>query len=152
LRIRKNTIRYKSLLEILEKIIEEYEDRVISAAKVIERLIELAKEIKKADKKAKQMDLSEEELAFYDAIASKKMINQDERIKKLVKELVKMIRRDLTIDWTNNEIIKARIRDNARLLLLRNQFRPKEAEEITNLIYQQAFYLYKDYAPAMNAI
>ena len=149
LRMRKNTIRYKSLLEILEKIIEEYENRVISAAKVIERLIELAKEIKKTDKKAKQMDLTEEELAFYDAIASRKMINQDKRIKELVKELVKMIRRDLTIDWTNNEIIKARIRDNARLLLLRNQFRPREAEEITNLIYQQAFYLYKDYAPAI---
>ena len=152
LRMRKNTIRYKSLLEILEKIIEEYEDRVISAAKVIERLIELAKEIKKTDKKAKQMNLTEEELAFYDAIASRKMINQDKRIKELVKELVKMIRRDLTIDWTNNEIIKARIRDNARLLLLRNQFRPKEAEEITNLIYQQAFYLYKDYIPAMTTV
>jgi type I restriction enzyme R subunit len=147
LRIRRNTIRYKSLLELLEKIIEEYEDRVISASKVIERLIELAKEIKKADKKAKQMDLTEEELAFYDAIASEKIINQDEKIKKLVKELVKAIRRDLTIDWTNNEIIKARIRDNARLLLLRNQFQPKETEEITNLIYQQAFTLYKDYIP-----
>ena len=149
LRMRKNAVRYKSLLELLEKIIEEYEDRVISASKVIERLIELAKEIKKSDETAKQMDLSEEELAFYDAIASQKMINQDERIKELVKELVKLIRRDLTIDWTNNEIIKARIRDNARLLLLRNQFQPKETEEITNLIYQQAFYLYRDYAPAM---
>lgn len=149
LRMRKNAIRYKSLLELLEKIIEEYEDRIISAAKVIERLIELAKEIKKTDKKAKQMDLSEEELAFYDAIVSRKMINQDKKIKELVKELVKMIRRDLIIDWTNNEIIKARIRDNARLLLLRNQFRPKEAEEITNLIYQQAFHLYRDYTPAM---
>ncbi|MBU4481161.1 DUF3387 domain-containing protein, partial [Patescibacteria group bacterium] len=148
LRIRKNAIRYKSLLELLEKIIEEYEDRVISASKVIERLIELAKELKKSDETAKQMDLSEEELAFYDAIASQKMINQDERIKELVKKLVKLIRRDLTIDWTNNEIIKARIRDKARLLLLRNQFQPKETEEITNLIYQQAFYLYRDYTPA----
>ena len=94
------------------------------------------------------MDLTEQELAFYDAIASKKIINQDERIKKLVKELVKTIEKDLTIDWTNNEIIKARIRDNARLLLLRNQFQPKEAEEITNLIYQQAFNLYRDFVPA----
>jgi len=149
LRMRKNAIRYKSLLELLEKIIEEYEGRVISTSKVIERLIELDKEIKKVDKKAEQMNLSEEELAFYDAVTNKKMINQDEKIKELVKKLVKMIRRDLTIDWTNNEIIKARIRNNARLLLLRNQFQPKETEEITNLIYQQAFYLYRDYAPAM---
>ena len=63
-----------------------------------------------------------------------------------LKELVKMIRRDLTIDWTNSEIVKARIRDNAKLLLLRNDFKPEETEEITNLIYQQAFYLYRDYA------
>ncbi len=149
LRMRKNAIRYKSLLELLEKIIEEYENRVISTSKVIERLIELAKEVKKVDEKAEQMNLSEEELAFYDAVTSKKMINQDEKIKELVKKLVKMIRRDLTIDWTNNEIIKARIRSNARLLLLRNQFQPKETEEITNLIYQQAFCLYRDYTPAM---
>ena len=150
LRMRKNAIRYRSFLELLEKIIEEYEDRVISASKVIERLIELAKEIKKSDETTKQMDLSEEELAFYDAIASQKMINQDERIKELVKELVKLIRRDLTIDWTNNEIIKARIRDNARLLLLKNQFQPKETEEITNLIYQQATLLYRDYVPTIS--
>jgi type I restriction enzyme R subunit len=147
LRIRKNRIRYYSLAELLEKIIEEYENRVINASKVIERLIELAQEIKKVDKEARETGLSEEELAFYDAIASKKMIKQDEKIKELVKELVKMIRRDLTIDWTNSEIVKARIRDNVRFLLLRNDFKPEETEEITNLIYQQAFALYRDYVP-----
>jgi type I restriction enzyme R subunit len=149
LRIKKNKIRYYSLSELLEKIIEEYENRVINASKVIERLIELAQEIKKADKEARETGLSEEELAFYDAIASKKMIKQDEKIKELVKELVKMIRRDLTIDWTNSEIVKARIRDNVRFLLLRNDFKPEETEEITNLIYQQAFALYRDYIPTL---
>jgi type I restriction enzyme R subunit len=63
-----------------------------------------------------------------------------------VRELVRIIRRDLTIDWTNNEIIKARIRDNVRLLLLRNNFKPEETEELTNVIYEQAFVLFKDYA------
>jgi len=148
LRIKKNKIRYHSLSELLEKIIEEYENRVINASKVIERLIELAQEIKKADKEARETGLSEEELAFYDAIASKKMIKQDEKIKELVKELVKIIRRDLTIDWTNNDIINARIRDNVRLLLLKNDFKPEETEEMTNLIYQQAFTIYKDYIPS----
>jgi type I restriction enzyme R subunit len=152
LRIKKNKIRYYSLSELLEKIIEEYENRVISASKVIEKLIELAQEIKKADKEARETGLSEEELAFYDAIASKKMIKQDEKIKELVKELVKMIRRDLTIDWTNSEIVKARIRDNVRFLLLRNDFKPEETEEITNLIYQQAFILYKDYNPKVFSV
>jgi len=150
LRMKKNRIRYSSFLELLEKVIEEYEDRVISASKVIERLVELAKEIKKTDKEAKQIDLTEEELAFYDAITSKRKINQNEKIKKIVKELVKTIRRDLTIDWTNNEIIKARIRDNTRLLLLKNQFQPKEVEKITNIVFQQALYLFKDYTPSLS--
>jgi type I restriction enzyme R subunit len=146
LRMRKNNIRYRSLLEMLEKLIEEYENRMISASKIIEKLIELAQEIKKADKEAEETGLSEEELAFYDAILSKKMIRQDEKIKELARELVRIIRRDLTIDWTNNEIIKARIRDNVRLLLLRNNFKPEETEELTNVIYEQAFVLFKDYA------
>jgi type I restriction enzyme, R subunit len=146
LRMRKNNIRYRSLLEMLEKLIEEYENRMISASKIIEKLIELAQEIKKADKEAEETGLSEEELAFYDAILSKKMVRQDEKIKELARELVRIIRRDLTIDWTNNEIIKARIRDNVRLLLLRNNFKPEETEELTNVIYEQAFALFKDYA------
>lgn len=146
LRMRKNNIRYRSLLEMLEKLIEEYENRMISASKIIEKLIELAQEIKKADKEAEETGLSEEELAFYDAILSKKIIRQDEKIKELVRELVRIIRRDLTIDWTNNEIIKARIRDNVRLLLLKNNFKPEETEELTNVIYEQALALFKDYA------
>jgi len=146
LRMRKNNIRYRSLLEMLEKLIEEYENRMISASKIIEKLIELAQEIKKADKEAEETGLSEEELAFYDAILSKKIIRQDEKIKELVRELVRIIRRDLTIDWTNNEIIKARIRDNVRLLLLKNNFKPEETEELTNVIYEQTLALFKDYA------
>ena len=145
LRMKKNRIRYKSLLELLDKIIEDYENRILNASKVIERLIELAKEIKKSEKTAEEMGLTEEELAFYDAIASKKLIKQDEKIKEIVKELVKSIRRDLFVDWTNNDIIKARIRDHIRLILLKNQLQPKEVEKITNVVYQQVIYLYKDY-------
>jgi len=145
LKMKKNKIRYKSFLELLDKTIEDYENRILSASKVIERLIELAKEIKKSEKTAEEMGLTEEELAFYDAIASKKLIKQDEKIKEIVKELVKSIRRDLFVDWTNNEIIKARIRDHIRLILLKNQLQPKEVEKITNVVYQQVVYLYKNY-------
>jgi len=145
IRIRKNKIRYHSLLELLEEVIEKYENRVINSAKVIEKLIEIAKEIKKADNEAKNLGLTDEEKAFYDAIVNKKKIKQDEKIKELVKELVKVIRRDITVDWTNNEIIKAKIKDNVKLLLLKNNFKPEETEEITELIYEQSLYIFKDY-------
>ncbi len=138
LRSKMNKIRYQPFSEMLEKVIEEYENRVISASKVIERLIDIAKDIKKAEAEGKSTGLSEEELAFYDAITSKQKINKNGDIKKLVQELVKVIRRDLSIDWTNNDILKARLRDNVRRLLLSKQFKPEDTEEITNIVYQQA--------------
>jgi len=148
LRIRKNEVRYKSLMELLEQIIEEYENNIISSTKVIERLLELAKEIKSAEEEGKNLGLSDEEVAFYDAIASAKKSNlKNGELKELVKELVRVIKRDLTVDWTNNEVIKARIRANARLLLLRNKFSQQESESILELIYRQAEVLYRNFVP-----
>ncbi len=146
IRKRKNEIRYKSLLELLEKTIEEYENNIINSSKVIERLLELAKEIKKVEKAGNSLGLSEEEVAFYDALSQgKKHINDNEQLKKIVKDLVKIIRRDLMIDWTNNEQIKARIRANVRILLLQNNIPKKEGDQILELILSQAKSLYADY-------
>ena len=148
LRIRRNPFRFKSLLELLEKIIEDYENRVISSAKVIEQLIELAREIKTKEKEGVHIGLTEEELSFYDAIASSgKLAFKSGEIKGLVRELVKLIRRDLTVDWTNNEVIRSRIRANVRLFLLQNSFSRRESERVLNLIYQQTLLLYRDYVP-----
>lgn len=148
-RMKKNLIRFHSLMELLEHIIEEYENNIISSAKVIERLIELAREIKSSEQAGGNLGLSEEEVAFYDALsAGKKSALEDEALKDLVKELVRMIKRDLTVDWTNNEVIKARIRANARLLLVKNEFPTEESEGILDLIYDQAISLYRDYVPS----
>jgi len=145
-RIIKNRIRYNSLLELLEKVIEEYEDRIIDSSKIIKKLVEIAKEIRKIDKEVMEIGLTEEEVVFYDALLQEKIRKNDDELKKLVKELVKIIRRDLTIDWTNNEIIKAKIMANVKRLLLINEFKPEETDEIAKLIYQQAEILYKDYS------
>ena len=148
LRIRRNPFRFKSLLELLEKIIEDYENRIISSAKVIEQLIELAREIKTKEKEGIRFGLTEEELSFYDAIASSgKLALKSREIKSLVRELVKLIRRDLTIDWTNNEVIRSRIKANIKILLIKNNFSRKQVEQVTDLIYSQADSLYRDYVP-----
>jgi len=146
LRMRSNLMRYKTLLELLEKIIEEYEDNIINSTKVIERLIELSKEIKLAEKAGDNLGLTQEELAFYDAISvGKKTLKKDNEIKLLVKELVRIIKRDVSVDWTNNEIIKSRIRADVKLLLLKNSFAPAESEILLDSIFQQARFLYADY-------
>lgn len=148
IRLRRNLVRYKSLMEILEDIIEDYENNIINSTKVIERLIELAKKIKSHEDAGKGLGLSEEELAFYDVIAdAKKSDFKNGKLKNIVRELVRMIRRDLTIDWTNNETVKSKIRANVRLLLLRNNISPSESEKIVEVVYKQASTLYRDWGP-----
>ena len=149
IRIRKNGVRYKSLAELLDQIIEEYENNIINSTKVIERLLDLAKEIKSAENAGINLGLSEEEVAFYDAVSvAKKSELKNGELKNLVKELVGVIKRDITVDWTNNEIIKSRIRADVRLLLLRNKFVPEETENVLKLVLDQAFSLYRDFSTA----
>ena len=146
-RMKKNTIRYHNLLDILEEIIESYENNIINSSKVIEKLIELAREIEEIEKAGTKLGLSEEEMAFYDALSQGKKVLKNGKLKNLVKELVKMIKRDITIDWANHEIIKSKIRSNVRLILLRNNYSFKEVDKLTDEIYNQAYFLYKDYTP-----
>lgn len=147
-RMRTNVERYRSLVEILENIIEEYENNIINSTRVIERLIELAHDIQKAAESGEKLGLSEEEVAFYDAFSNgKKVLKDDKELKQFVKELVKTIKRDISIDWTNNEVVKSRIRANVRLMLLRRDFSPKESEDILEKIFQQARLLYQDFSP-----
>jgi type I restriction enzyme R subunit len=148
LKIKINIVRYRSLLEMLEKIIEEYENNVINSSKVIEKLIGLAREIRNAEIEGVEMGLTEEEKAFYDTLSyGKKSLKKDTDLKNLVKEIVKTIRRDIAIDWTNQEVIKARIRANVRLVLLKNNYPYEEVDSIIELVYEQAEALYKDFIP-----
>ena len=72
---------------------------------------------------------------------------KDQKIKDLVKEIVKSVRRDLQIDWTSQDVTKARIRTDIRLLLLQHDYPYDEIDKITKRIFEQAFYLYRDYQP-----
>jgi type I restriction enzyme R subunit len=147
-RVRKNVTRYETLMRLLEQIIEEYENNIINSGKVIERLVELAREIQKTENEMRSTGLNEEEAAFYDLVAQgKHSIVRNGELKALIKDLVAMIKRDLTVDWSNNEVIKSRIRANVRLLLLRKQVPVEQTEELVRSIYHQAFVLYRDYVP-----
>lgn len=145
-RIRKNIIRYKSLRELLEKIIDDYENNLINSSETIERLIKLAREIKEADKKGEELGLTEEELAFYDTISKgKKSIKLDKELRVTVREILQVIKNDLTIDWTNNEIIKSRIRASVRRVLMRKGIRPTEVDPFVDVILRQAAALFSEW-------
>ncbi len=151
MRMKINLFRYQSLLKMLEEIIEEYENNIINSSKVIEKLIELAKEIRKAQGAGEELGLTSEETAFYDALSVGKKSLKDQDFKDLVKKIVKTLRRDIAIDWTNHEIIKARIRADVRLILLQHNISLGEVDQMIERIYEQAINLYRDY-PKMYAV
>lgn len=148
-RMRTNRARYETMLTMLTDLIEKYENNVISSAEIIKRLLEIADEIKKLDQEGQSLGLSSEEITFYDTLSADPDLKEAGiNIQQFVKDLTKRIRRDLTIDWTNNETIKARIRQNVRLLLIQKGIiQQEQADRLIECIYQETVRVYREYAP-----
>ncbi len=102
-RTRKNVVQARSFAEMLERSIKRYHNRTIETAQVIEELIALAKEMRQANERGEELGLSEDELAFYDALEvndSAVKVLGNETLKTIAQELVEAVKRNLTIDWT----------------------------------------------------
>ena len=146
IRMRKNLVRYGSFRERLERTIAAYHNRAIESAKVIEELIKIANEVKESVKAGEELGLSEEELAFYDAISQgKEFIMADKELRELVRKLVKSIKRNLSIDWTQHESVKAKVRASVKRILRKHGFSPVKYPSTIKLILKQAEALYKDW-------
>jgi len=145
-RYRRNVVRYKSLKETLERLIKEYENRSIQTAEIIQKLIELAKQLRQEDENWESLGLSEEEKAFYDVVAQgKKKIEDDAEVRRIAGSLVKSIKSDLSIDWADQESVKARIRAKVKRLLRRFGYSPREVLDIVPTIMEQAESLYRNW-------
>jgi type I restriction enzyme R subunit len=148
-RSRTNKARYETMLTLLTELIEKYENNVISSAEVIKNLLEIADGIRKLDEESVSLGLSSEEITFYDTLQLDPDFKKSGiEIKDFVKELTKRIRRDLTIDWTNNETIKARIRQNVRLLLIQKGVTEiMQTERLIESIYLETVRVYGEFKP-----
>lgn len=132
---KKNEVKYKSFKDMLENMINQYHNRALTSAEVIKNLVDMAKEIQKEDKRAAQMDMTEEEIAFYDIVKQgHEAILQDEKTKEIAKNLVRIIREKTqnAVDWTNREDVQANIRATVKRLLKRNGI--KDSEDLENTI------------------
>lgn len=148
-RSRVNKARYETMLTLLTDLIEKYENNVINSAEIIKKLLEIADDIKRLDAESKEMNLSEDEIVFYDTLSTDPDLkNAGIDIKDFVQELTRRIRRDLTIDWLNNENIKARVKQNVRLLLLQKGIVEQlQTERLIESIYQETARVYREYQP-----
>jgi type I restriction enzyme R subunit len=145
-RIRRNPLRFSSFKERLEKTVTAYHARAISSAEVMKELIKIAKEIKESENQWKALGLTEEELAFYDALThGEEYVMSDEQLRKLAKKLVDSIRKNLSIDWTKHESVKAKVRALVKRTLRIHGISPIRYPSTVDLIMKQAEALYKDW-------
>jgi type I restriction enzyme R subunit len=138
---RKNVVQGRSFAEMLEHAIRRYQNRAIEAAQVIEELIALAKEIREAETRGEDLGLSEDELAFYDALEtndSAVKVLGDETLRTIARELVATVRANVTIDWTVRENVRAHLRVLVKRILRKHGYPPDKQEKATETVLEQA--------------
>jgi type I restriction enzyme R subunit len=148
-RSRKNLIQGRSFAEMLEKAIRKYQNKAIEAAKVIEELIELAKKMREETRRGEGLGLSEDEVAFYDALEvndSAVKVLGDETLKTIARELVQAVRNNVTIDWTLKESVQAKLRVMVKRVLRNHGYPPDKEKKATETVLEQATLLCKDWA------
>jgi type I restriction enzyme R subunit len=140
-RAHRNVVQSRLFSVMLERTVQRYQARAIEAAQVIEELIELAKEMRAADRRGEELGLSEEELAFYDALADNESAVEvlgDQALRMIARELVETVRRNATIDWTLRENVRANLRRMVRRILRKHGYPPDGQESATRLVLEQA--------------
>ena len=139
-RRRKNVVQAKSFSEMLEQSIRRYQNRAIEAAQVIEELIGLAKDMRRANERGVALKLSEEELAFYDALETNDSAVQvlgDETLRTIAREVAATVRKNVTIDWTLRENVRAQLRVIVKRILRKYGYPPDKQEKATQTVLEQ---------------
>ncbi|MFN8187804.1 MAG: HsdR family type I site-specific deoxyribonuclease [Gaiellales bacterium] len=154
-RARKNLVQSRAFSELLEAAVRRYQSRAIEAAQVIEELIEIAKEMREAQLRGEELGLTDEELAFYDALEtndSAVAVLGDEALRAIARELVDTVHRNATIDWTVKENVRANLRRMVRRILRKHGYPPDRQERATQTVLEQAELLGFEWATAEPAV
>ena len=141
LRRRQNVVQARSFADLLEQTIRRYQNRAIEAAQVIEELIGLARDLREAGVRGEKFGLSDDELAFYDALETNDSAVQvlgDETLRHIARELVEAVRNNVTIDWTLRENVRAHLRRLVRRILRKHGYPPDKQEKATQTVLEQA--------------
>lgn len=145
----KNLIQGRSFKELLEKSIRKYQNRAIETAQVIEELIQLAKDMNKAHQRGEDLGMSEDELAFYDALEvndSAVKVLGDEILKTIALELADKVKKNTTIDWMVKQSARAKLRVLVKKILRKYGYPPDKQEQATQTVLEQAELLCHEWA------
>ena len=131
----------RSLAAMLARTLRRYRNRAVEAAQVIEELIGVARELREAGARGAALGLSDDELAFYDALGVNDNVVQvlgDETLRGIARELVATVRGNVTIDWTLRENVRAHLRRLVKRVLRKHGYPPDRQESATRTVLEQA--------------
>jgi type I restriction enzyme R subunit len=140
-RARKNLVQSKKLMELLEESIKRYHNKIISAAEVVDKLIDLANDMKAMDRESSEIGLTDYEYAFYTAVSdnkSAKELMEKETLRKLAQVLFHKVKSNTTIDWTLKESVKANLKVIVKRTLRKYGYPPDMEKLATDLVLKQA--------------
>ena len=136
-----NVVQEKKFSELLANVITRYQNCSIETAQVMEELIEMAKKFQEAANRGEALGLTEDEIKFYDALATNESAVReltDETLKKIAHELTENLRQNLTVDWSERESVRARLRLMVKRILRKYKYPPDLQDAAVELVLQQA--------------
>ena len=146
---KKFLMKSKIFSKMLEDTIKRYQNQTIESAQVIAELVELAKKMRSEKERGADLNLSDDETAFYDALCDNEsaVIDLgDDTLKAIARELVVMLRRNTSIDWTLKQNVQAKLRVLVKKLLNKYKYPPDKQENATKTVLEQAEVLCKDWS------
>ncbi len=149
IKMKKNIVQGKSFLEMLEKSIRSYTNKNIETAQVIQELVDLAKNMREANKRGEELNLTEDEVAFYDALEvndSAVKILGDKALKAIAREIVETIRNNVKVDWTERDNLQAKLRVLVKRVLKKYGYPPDMEQKAIETVLDQAKIVAKDWA------
>jgi type I restriction enzyme, R subunit len=145
-----NVVQQKKFSDLLSSVISRYQNRSIETAQVMEELVDMAKKFKAAASRGECLGLTEDEVRFYDALAANESAVRDltdETLKKIAHELTDNLRKNITVDWSQRESVRASLRLMVKRILRKYKYPPDLADAAVELVLQQAEVLGESWEP-----
>ena len=138
---KKNVVQAKKFSEMLEASVIQYEKRSLETVEVIKALVDMAKDMNELHKRGEKLGLSDDELAFYDAISTNESARdfyENDVLKQIAKELTISIKNNIKVDWDVRESVRAQMRITIKRLLRKYKYPPDKQATAVDLIIEQA--------------
>ena len=136
-----NVVQDRKFSEMLANVIARYQNRSIETAQVMEELVAMAKKFREAASRGETLGLTEDEVRFYDALVNNESAVReltDETLKKIAHELTKNLRQNMTVDWSERESVRAKLRLMVKRILRKYKYPPDQQDGAVELVLQQA--------------